>query len=225
LNQNEACEQCVEGGNCINGILYNQAGIFLFKNILFEFGKKKGFWKADILTKNIYSCTPYPGSCLLGDDDIYKICDTGYIGPLCQTCDHGFAKYGSNQCRPCLSQERNYFEIFGIAVGFTILLCLYIKSLFVIYIEQIYLIRLNFNNSMHFLDKSFAIKKMILGAYIKIFVNYSQTIAIVTTLHLNWDQILSDVFNIHKTASGGVQQVVAIECLVEGLIINLLDFN
>jgi len=65
-------------------------------------------------------------------------------------------------------------------------------------------------------DKNFVVKKMILGAYIKIFVNYSQTIAIINTLHLNWDQKLSDLFNIHKTVSGGVQQVVALECLLEG---------
>ena len=69
---------------------------------------------------------------------------------------------------------------------------------------------------MNLQDKDFVVKKMILGAYIKIFVNYSQTIAIINTLHLNWDQKLSDLFNIHKTVSGGVQQVVALECLLEG---------
>ena len=69
---------------------------------------------------------------------------------------------------------------------------------------------------MNLQDKNFVVKKMILGAYIKIFVNYSQTIAIINTLHLNWDQKLSDLFNIHKTVSGGVQQVVALECLLEG---------
>ena len=69
---------------------------------------------------------------------------------------------------------------------------------------------------MNLQDKNFVVKKMILGAYIKIFVNYSQTIAIINTLHLNWDQKLSDLFNIHKTVSGGVQQVVALECLMEG---------
>ena len=71
---------------------------------------------------------------------------------------------------------------------------------------------------MNLQDKSFAIKNMILGAYIKIFVNYSQTIAIIQTLNLNWDQKLSDMFNLHKTASGGVQQVIALECLMTGLI-------
>lgn len=69
---------------------------------------------------------------------------------------------------------------------------------------------------MNLQDKSFAIKKMITGAYIKVFINYSQTIAIINTLHLNWDEKLTALFNIHKTVSGGFQQVISIECLSEG---------
>jgi len=69
---------------------------------------------------------------------------------------------------------------------------------------------------MHLLNKNFALKRMILAAYVKVFVNYSQTIAIINTLHLNWDQKISDMLNLHKSVSGGVQQVIALECLVEG---------
>ena len=69
---------------------------------------------------------------------------------------------------------------------------------------------------MNLQNKDFAIKKMILGAYIKILVNYSKTLAIINMLHLNWDQKLSDMFNLHKTISGGVHQVIALECILEG---------
>jgi hypothetical protein len=69
---------------------------------------------------------------------------------------------------------------------------------------------------MNLKDEHFAAKKMISGAYIKVLVNYSQTIAIINTLQLDWDQKLSDLFNLHKTVSGGVQQVIAIECLIKG---------
>jgi len=72
---------------------------------------------------------------------------------------------------------------------------------------------------MNLQDRSFAAKKMILGASIKIFANYSQTIAIINTLNLNWNQTLSDIFNLHKIISGGVQQVIPLECFVKGLII------
>jgi len=78
---------------------------------------------------------------------------------------------------------------------------------------------------MHLQDKSFAIKTMTLGASLKIFVNYSQTIAIIHSLHLNWDEKLSDMFNLHKTISSGVQQVIGLECLLEGWILVLFSIN
>ena len=84
--------------------------------------------------------------------------------------------------------------------------------------------RLNFNSAMNLQEKEFALKTMMLGSYIKILVNYSQIIAILNTLHLNWDQKLSDMFNLHKTISGGVQQVISLECLVEGELILYLCY-
>ena len=93
---------------------------------------KKGYWKADTLTKNIYPCAPFPDSCLGAfDNNTSQICDIGYIGPLCQTCDHNFAKYGGKQCGPCFSKGENYVVMIATFFGFMILLCVYIKSLFI----------------------------------------------------------------------------------------------
>ena len=69
---------------------------------------------------------------------------------------------------------------------------------------------------MNLKDQNLAIKKMISAAYVKVYVNYSQTIAIINTLQLNWDQQISDIFNVHKVVSGGVQQVIGLECLIQG---------
>lgn len=41
LNQNMICEQCVDGGQCFNGILYNQAGTADFKKDWFDFVHNK----------------------------------------------------------------------------------------------------------------------------------------------------------------------------------------
>ena len=59
---------------------------------------------------------------------------------------------------------------------------------------------------------------MITSAIVKIFMNYSQTIAILNTLNLNWEGKILEIFNIYKTASGGIQQVVSIECFFTGFI-------
>ena len=75
-----------------------------------------------------------------------------------------------------------------------------------------------------FTDHSFAIKKMITAAYLKIFMNYSQTIAILNSLNLNWESKLMEMFNIHKAASGGFQNIVAFECFFTGININFICF-
>jgi len=171
------------------------------------------------LTGNIYQCTPFAESCLeLNNETYYDICEVGYVGPLCQTCNHNFSKYGGKECVACYSKENNYILLVAILIGFMLILSVYIKYFFFKFDLICFIIRLNYNNIMNLKDKNFAIKKMILGAYFKIFVNYSQTIAIINTLHLNWNQKLYDMFNLMKIVSGGVQQIIAVECLTTGFI-------
>lgn len=69
------------------------------------------------------------------------------------------------------------------------------------------------------MNKNIALKKMITAAHFKIFLNYSQSLTIINTLHLNWENILSNFFNIQKTVSGGLHQVVRMECLINSNII------
>ena len=80
------------------------------------------------------------------------------------------------------------------------------------------LIRLNFNKFSRFSDPNFVIKKMLTAAHIKIFMNFSQTITILTSLNLNWQGHVLEMFNIHKSASGGFQEVVSVECFFTGII-------
>ena len=65
-------------------------------------------------------------------------------------------------------------------------------------------------------NPSFAIEKMITAASLKIFMNYSQTIAILNSLKLDWESHIFELFNIHNAASGGLQEVVSVECFFSG---------
>ena len=75
---------------------------------------------------------------------------------------------------------------------------------------------MNFSRLMQLSDKTYVVKKMITAAYLKIFMNYSQTISIMNSLQLNWDGKLLQLFSIYKSASGGFQQVISIECFITG---------
>ena len=78
---------------------------------------------------------------------------------------------------------------------------------------------MNLNKALNLKKRDYVVKKMIMGASIKILVNYYQTIAILNTLHLNWNQTLLDIFNIQKTFSGGLHQMISVECIIKSLII------
>ena len=87
---------------------------------------------------------------------------------------------------------------------------------------------MNFSKLNQLADESFAVRKMITAASLKIFMNYSQTIAILNTLDLNWENKLLEIFNIHKVASGGFQEVISVECFfTQGkyLILNFVFFS
>ena len=81
--------------------------------------------------------------------------------------------------------------------------------------------RINLDQLNRLKNRSFAIKKMIKAATLKIFMNYSQTIAIFNSLNLNWDVQLLNIFNMHKASSGGFQEVASLECFFTSKFINL----
>ena len=76
---------------------------------------------------------------------------------------------------------------------------------------------MNFSQLNNLNNQSFVIKNMINAASVKILMNYSQTISIINSLNLNWEGKLMEIFNVYKTASGGFQQVVSLECFFSGL--------
>ena len=57
---------------------------------------------------------------------------------------------------------------------------------------------------------------MLTTGSLKIFLNYSQIIAILNSLNLNWEDKLLELFNIHKVVSGGFQEIVSLECFFTG---------
>jgi len=64
-------------------------------------------------------------------------------------------------------------------------------------------------------SKSFAFEKIINAAYIKVFLNFSQSISILANLHLNWNALLTNFFSFQKSSSGNPQEMLAFECVFQ----------
>ena len=75
---------------------------------------------------------------------------------------------------------------------------------------------MNLNQLTQFSNQSIVLQKIITAASLNIFMNYSQTITIINSLDLNWENQMLEIFNIYRTVSGGFQQIVSIECFFTG---------
>ena len=84
--------------------------------------------------------------------------------------------------------------------------------------------RINYDQLNKLKSPSFAIKKMITAATLKIFINYSQTITIINGLKFDWDVLLLNTLNLYKASAGSLQEVVSFECFFTGYRHHLFYF-
>ena len=86
-------------------------------------------------------------------------------------------------------------------------------------------IRFNYLTNRKLVDKKFASIKILNSAYFKIFINYLQSITIISSLNLKWNESFSHFFQAQKIASGSVHQVLSLECLFEGRYLKLNNYQ
>ena len=55
-----------------------------------------------------------------------------------------------------------------------------------------------------------------IAACMNIFVNYNQNMTIINILNLNWKEIASSMFQVHKAVSATVHQAISLDCLIKG---------
>ena len=77
---------------------------------------------------------------------------------------------------------------------------------------------MNLETTKKFQDQAFAFKKIMLAACMNIFVNYSQNMALINILNLNWKEIATNMFQVHKAVSASVHQMISFDCLIQGFI-------
>ena len=121
----ERCQPCPEGGICVNGQLFNKAGAFFF--FLLELKLKLGYWRENNVSSWLYLCTPQTDACMESQNNHLQICVPNYVGPLCQTCEIGFSKYGGKECMLCYPRQTNLVLIIFLTFILTIFVSLYIK--------------------------------------------------------------------------------------------------
>ncbi|KAL4500432.1 hypothetical protein ABPG72_003383 [Tetrahymena utriculariae] len=155
-NQDTICKKCdPQKSDC-------------FKNYLFT---KKGYWRYQ---ESIFSC-PYSESCIGGDGQGDDLCQEGYKGALCQSCDSNFSRsskqfvrYGFDRCIECDSVMDKILTLSLLSILFLLFLIGIAYSSYKKGIKKIqiqYLIKmglLSVGNSANFFQSVF-LAKLLLG--------------------------------------------------------------
>lgn len=89
--------------------------------------KYLGYWRANNNSLTLYLCLPILDNCLGSNSNPDNICENNFVGPLCQTCARGYAKYGADKCYPCYSESTNSFIIVALAFVLFIMLAYFTK--------------------------------------------------------------------------------------------------
>ena len=87
----------------------------------------KGYWRENMNSINLFECLPDKTACKGNHSDPSEICASNHIGPLCQTCDKGFSKFGAYECSKCSQFEINVFIITFLLIITLSILAVYVK--------------------------------------------------------------------------------------------------
>ena len=166
--------------------------------------------------------------------DYLSACWKGYEGPLCSVCSRGYSKLGTSDCSECSDPSVNTFSLVGFFVLFVIFLGAFLGFIIfkIIYIFLKYyrfsvkqsdqlIKRLTSYASMKVVkdatndrgDDMFDMKKGV-SIYLKIMLNYIQSISIIQSLELKWPYYVKSYMNVYSNAGSVSTQVISLDCMV-----------
>ena len=179
LDPSQKCTECPNGAICEGS---------------WKMYPRKGYWRYSTLTDVFYKC-PIDGACLgsIDKQSYTGICEEGYRGNLCHSCNITYSKSFDGSCRECPNQGENFLVLLLLVAVILLGSFLLIKSTI----------------------KSAYEPKSLYSIYFKIFMNYLQVIYLTTQFNLSWPYLVFELFKIQKAASNVIEQIFSLECFLE----------
>jgi hypothetical protein len=181
LDPSQACTDCPQGAVCYGGSLMVP---------------KQGYWRSSKTSDEFMECL-VPSACLGSPHIVPSLtgeCLRGYRGNLCQACDNGFSRTGTNKCAECPSRGSNIARLFGLLLVVVMVCTVMVRSsLKTAYVPQ----------AQH-------------SIYLKIFANYLQLVTLVNQLSLEWPSFVLSFFEAQSFAGSVDQHVLSFDCYFAG---------
>ena len=159
------------------------------------FYPRPGYWRPSDLSESLLEC-PRTESCLGSDNytSLVGSCAQGYHGNLCQTCDSGYSRTERDACSLCPESAPNVVRLVLVSIS----LCGFL----------VYTIRSAFASAAKELNLQ--------GVYMKILMNYLQSVVLTSSFSLNWPLLALKLFQVQRYAGEANEQILSFECFSQG---------
>jgi hypothetical protein len=181
LDPQQVCAKCPTGAVCYGGSLMVP---------------KQGYWRSSKTSDEFMECLE-PSVCLGSPHIVPSLtgeCLRGYRGNLCQACDNGYSRSGTNKCSECPSRGGNIAKLLGLLCVVCIVSAILVRSSLMTAYEP---------QAQH-------------SIYLKIFANYLQLVLLVTQLSLEWPSFVLSFFEVQNYSGSVDQQILSFECYLAG---------
>lgn len=156
---------------------------------------RPGYWRPSDLSELLLEC-PRKESCL-GNANYTSLtgsCAQGYHGNLCQICDYGYSRTEKDSCSLCPEHAPNVVRLVLVSIS----LCAFL----------VYTIRSAFASAAKELNLQ--------GVYMKILMNYLQSVVLTSSFSMNWPLLVLKLFQVQRYAGEANEQILSFECFSQG---------
>lgn len=150
-----------------------------------------GYWRPAEDSELILAC-PRAASCLGNANYTSEtgLCAGGYHGNLCQVCDAGYSRSERDACTKCPDPFLNSLRLSFVSLGVIGFLLYTIRSAF----------------------QSAAKELNMQGVYMKILMNYLQSVVLTASFSMNWPLLVMEMFKAQSYAGEANEQILSFEC-------------
>ena len=183
LNPQDSCTTCPSEANCLGTYIMTP---------------KPGYWRPDPMQNlffacdNEYACLGSPEGHELS---MTGVCEEGYHGNLCSSCDQEYSSQGNGKCGKCPSLKSNIVLLTGLG-----LLVLFLFAL-----------------SVYISIRGATRPRSELAIYFKILLNYLQIVTLASSLNLGWPDFVLLFLRGQEVAGNAADQMLSIECLLKSI--------
>lgn len=152
-----------------------------------------GAWRPDPQSDRVFTCFREE-SCRGSSNftSLTGVCDDGYTGHLCESCQEGYSRTIRDVCQPCSSSRVWYITTTISALGLLLILVITVRS--------------SLRNTQG--------RHLKLGLIMKMLMNYFQMISLIRSFRLNWPESYLGTMNSQDVLGLVYGQLLSFDCSI-----------